>query len=132
MVFGTFDIVHPGHINMFKQAKDLGDKLTVVVARDANVKKLKGRAPIHGYKKRIKNIVKLNIANEVIAGSNKDILKCIKSKKPDIIALGYDQKYFINELEAYIKHKKQNIKIIRLKPYKEKIYKTSLINIKNK
>ena len=117
---------------MFKQAQDLGDDLIVVVARDENVKRLKGTAPNHGYKKRIENIEKLNIANEVIAGSNKDILKCIKNKKPDIIALGYDQKYFINELEAYINKEKPNIKIIRLKPYKEKKYKTSLIKNKNK
>ena len=36
--FGTFDILHLGHVNFFKQAKSLGDELVVVIARDVNVK----------------------------------------------------------------------------------------------
>ena len=34
MCAGTFDIVHPGHLYFFSEAKKLGDKLIVVVARD--------------------------------------------------------------------------------------------------
>ena len=41
MVFGTFDIFHKGHENFLKQAKKLGDCLTVVVARDETVLKFK-------------------------------------------------------------------------------------------
>ena len=42
MAFGTFDVLHPGHHFYLEQARKLGDNLVVVVARDANVKKLKG------------------------------------------------------------------------------------------
>ena len=47
MVFGTFDIVHMGHIHMFEQAREYGDKLIVIVARDNNVEKIKGMGALH-------------------------------------------------------------------------------------
>ena len=45
IVFGTFDILHKGHLNLFKQAKQHGDYLMAVIARDKNVKKAKGKFP---------------------------------------------------------------------------------------
>ena len=62
MVFGTFDIFHPGHEHMLKEAKEYGDELIVVVARDANVKKVKGRLPMHDENQRVFQIEKLKIA----------------------------------------------------------------------
>ena len=41
MCSGTFDGLHPGHFNFFKQAKSKGDYLTVIVARDENVEKIR-------------------------------------------------------------------------------------------
>jgi len=41
MTFGTFDIVHPGHIHFLQQAKTYGDRLITIVARDMNVQKFK-------------------------------------------------------------------------------------------
>ena len=37
MVFGTFDIIHPGHIHLLKEAKEYGDFLIAVIGRDATV-----------------------------------------------------------------------------------------------
>ena len=45
LIAGTFDIIHPGHINLIKQAKEFGDFLVVVIARDKNVIKAKGKQP---------------------------------------------------------------------------------------
>ena len=49
MVFGSFDLVHKGHVNFLKQAKKLGDELIVVVARDDNIEKVKKRKPSTDY-----------------------------------------------------------------------------------
>ena len=43
MVFGTFDYLHEGHKDFFRQAKQYGDELVVVVARDETVKQIKGK-----------------------------------------------------------------------------------------
>lgn len=60
MVFGTFDILHKGHINFFKQARKLAKKpyLIVSVARDINVKKIKGHKTINNEKYRLLKISK--------------------------------------------------------------------------
>ena len=51
----------------------------------------------------------------------------ILKEKPQIIALGYDQKAYVAELKKDLKNKGILIKIIRLKPYKEHIYKNHLL-----
>ena len=52
MVFGTFDILHLGHIDLFLQAKKYAEHLIAVVARDERAKKIKGKAPIHSEEER--------------------------------------------------------------------------------
>jgi len=124
MVFGTFDGLHPGHLDFFKQAKDYGDYLTVVIARDINVKKIKGKLPKYSETERLKQIIALKQVDRPILGQIKDVYKVIRDEKPDIIALGYDQEKYTNNLVK----KFPKIKIIRLKPYKPEIYKSSKLN----
>ena len=124
MVFGTFDLLHLGHINFLNQAKKYG-QLIVVIARDKTVKQVKGKLPQHQEKERLKAIKGLNLSHKTILGSLSDKYAAIKKYRPDIIALGYDQKYFIDQL----KQLKFNFKIIKLKPYKAHKYKTSIIKI---
>ena len=128
LVFGTFDILHAGHIHFLKSAKKLGDTLTVVVARDKTVKLLKKKQPIHTEKERaaiLKEMrcvdlgVRRNIKNNVYA--------VIKKMRPDVIALGYDQVAFIDKLQEKIGEFVLNTKIVRLKSYKPNVYKSSTI-----
>ncbi len=41
MCFGTFDILHPGHLYFLRECEKYGDELIVVIARDATVEKVK-------------------------------------------------------------------------------------------
>jgi len=122
MIFGTFDIIHPGHLYLFEEAKKLGDTLTVIVARDQTVLEVKGRAVQNDENTRLKNIENLHIADKVILGNLADKYQVIKEEKPDIIALGYDQRAFVDSLNETLDSK---TKIVRLKPFKEDIYKSS-------
>ena len=56
MVFGTFDYLHAGHENLFTQAKELGDEIIAIIARDKTVKTIKGELPDHNEKERLKNL----------------------------------------------------------------------------
>lgn len=125
MFFGTFDILHKGHLNLFWQAGSLGDKIAVVVARDKTVLKVKNRLPRHNEKERRQMIIDSGLADEVILGSLTDKYAAIKKYKPDIIALGYDQEYLTGTLESELKKLKLKTKVVRLKSYKPSIYKTS-------
>jgi FAD synthetase len=129
MVFGTFDGLHPGHVNFFKQAKKLAPNsfLIVSIARDENVAKIKGKNPMFPEKKRLDLVKKNKFADKVVLAGKAKYLPHILKEKPDIIALGYDQKAYVQELKKDLKNKHILIKIMRLKPYKEKIYKNHLL-----
>ena len=129
MVFGVFDGLHPGHLNFFRQARALARRpyLVVSVARDRNVIRLKERKPNLGEKKRMALLKKCKLADKVVLSGEKNHLSHILKVKPEIIALGYDQKAYVRNLKKDLKNKGLLVKLIRLKPYKEKIYKSSLL-----
>jgi|SRR5579872_2052356 len=130
MVFGTFDLVHKGHHNFFNQAKKLGDSLIISVARDVNVKKIKGFKPWNSEEKRLAALKKLKIAGAVILGDTRGYIKHIKKVAPDIIALGYDQSAYTKTLRKDLERAGLKTKVIRLKPHRPNIYKTSKLKMK--
>lgn len=127
MVFGTFDGLHQGHINFLEQAKKHGDELIVVVARDKTVKKLKDRSPNFSEKERLEIIKKSKLADKVILGGLADPYKIIKKINPDVICLGYDQKYFVENLSEELKKMRFRARVYTMKPYQPKKYHSSLI-----
>ncbi len=130
MLFGTFDILHKGHENLFKQARKYGDFLIACVARDKNVKNFKGCFPFFKEKQRLLNLKKSQWPDRVCLGDKKNFLKPILRHKPDIICLGYDQKIPVKELRKKLKGKKLNIKFIKLKSFKSYLYKSSILRKK--
>lgn len=90
MVFGTFDLFHPGHSSLLKQAQALGT-VTVVVARSANVERIKGRKPMQSDEERAKAVKEAFPDADVILGDPNDFLVPIRERKPDVLLLGYDQ-----------------------------------------
>jgi FAD synthetase len=125
MAFGTFDIFHLGHESYLKQAKKLGDFLIVIVARDKNVKNFKKQKTRNKEQERMKKLKSSRLADEVVLGNLKDKYAVIKKCRPDIIALGYDQKADLKELKEKLTKFNLKTKIIRLKAYKPKVYKSS-------
>lgn len=125
MCFGSFDILHPGHIYFLKQAKRLGDNLVVVVALDSTIKAVKGITPKYNEKQRVEHIRDLKIADKVIPGYEADKYEIIEEINPDVIALGYDQDSFAGKLKEEMEKRMMNQKIIRLGAYKEEHYKSS-------
>lgn len=125
MVFGTFAVLHPGHLYFFKKAKKFG-YLIVVVARDTTVYKIKGFFPKLDELARLEIVNSLKLVDKAVLGDKKDWYKMILKYKPDVICLGYDQmvpKNFPSELRG----RGVAAKIVRLKAYKPKKYKSSKI-----
>ncbi len=132
MVFGTFDGLHAGHIDFFKQARKLAREpfLIVSIARDKNVKKIKGKIPFLKEKKRLILIKKHKLVNKGVLSGVKNHIAHIVREKPAIVALGYDQKAYVHNLKKDLKNNGILVKIKRLKPYKQKIYKNHLLKKK--
>lgn len=127
ILFGTFDIVHEGHLNMFRQAKQNSDYLIAVVARDETVKKVKDRYPKNNEEARKEEVQSKSIIDQAVLGSLEDKFEAIKKYKPDIVFLGYDQIAFTENLKKELESINIHSEIIRLKAFKPEIYKTSLI-----
>lgn len=122
MVFGTFDILHPGHINFLRQARKYGDYLIVSIAREANAKKIKGQKPLHSEQDRKKLLDSIKYVDKVVLGAKRDYLEHIISQKPDIIVLGYDQKAFTDKLGEKLAERGLSVKIVRARLYKSHYY----------
>ena len=127
MAFGTFDHFHAGHESYLKQAHALGDFLTVIIARDATVQRIKGRLPDHDEVTRQAGVKASDIADQVVLGQQGDKYEVIRKYKPAIIALGYDQFTFTFRLEKFLIDSKMDTKIVRLNSYRPTVFKTSLI-----
>ena len=121
MVFGTFDVLHPGHLNFFQQAKKYGQELIVVIARDRTVESVKGRLPLNSEKDRCQLVRQFNLVTKAVLGDLKDQMKAISQYRPHIVCLGYDQQAFVKELQSTF----PQLRIVRLKPYRAKYYKSS-------
>ena len=132
MIFGTFDGVHKGHLNFFKQARKLHKKsfLVASIARDKNVLRIKGKLPDFNEQERLNLVKKSILVDKVILSGVKNHLTHIVKERPDIIALGYDQKAYIKGLKSDLKNRGVLVQIVRLKPYKENVYKNSLLKKK--
>ena len=132
LVFGTFDNLHKGHLDFFKQAKSFGDYLIVVVARDKNALAAKKYLPLQNENTRLEKVAAADLVDRAILGSpTMNYHQTLRRQKPAVLCLGYDQKPSIKELKKNLKdHNMGGIKIIRLKPYKPGLYKSSFVRKK--
>jgi FAD synthetase len=131
LVFGTFDLFHPGHEFFLKEAKKYGDTLEVVIARDKTVEEVKGKKPMDSEMKRLSKIHSLDYVDDVILGSLGDKYQIIEGIEPDVIVLGYDQTFFTENLKEELKKRKLKARVIRLKEsFRPKEFKSSKIRIR--
>ena len=99
MAVGVFDLLHAGHLHYLEQAKSLGTELVVVVAHDDTVRSQK-HEPVTSQELRCRMVKGLKPVDEAIVGNSPgtpifDILNVVK---PNVIALGYDQKHPIDSI----------------------------------
>ena len=111
VVSGYFDPIHAGHIEYFKLAKELGDKLIVILNNDEQSKLKKGKyfMPLEERKEIVKAI---RYVDDVFVSIDKDrtVCKSLEKINPDIFAEGGDR--FSHEIPEAEICKKLGIKII--------------------
>ena len=129
MVFGVFDLLHPGHISFLTQARAQGDTLIAVVTRDTVGVQLKKRSPCHNQRERLKAVSSLPYVSKVVLGDIKlGTYKVLKKYKPSIICLGYDQQSFGDHLRRSMEAGIIPVSEIRyMKSFMPDTYHTSLL-----
>lgn len=101
ITYGTFDLLHYGHINLLKRAKDLGDYLIVALSSN-EFNKLKGKKCYFSYEERKKLVEAVRYVDLVIPEYNwEQKINDIKEFKVDILVMGNDWEGKFDYLKEY-------------------------------
>lgn len=101
ITYGTFDLLHYGHINLLRRAKEFGDYLIVALSTDKfNI--TKGKKCYFPYKERKKIIESIRYVDLVIPENNwEQKINDVKKFKVDIFVMGEDWKGKFDFLKEY-------------------------------
>jgi len=90
---GCFDLLHKGHIHLFREAKKWGEVLIVAVNDDASIKKLKGNwRPIFPLEERLEILEAIEEINYLVSFSEETPRRIISLILPDVLVKGGDWK----------------------------------------
>lgn len=88
---GCFDVIHPGHIALLREARRLGDYLLVGLNRDRSVRGLKGKGrPVQDEASRATVLAALTVVDGVVLFEEETPLELIRTLVPDVLVKGGD------------------------------------------
>ncbi|MBO0811837.1 MAG: adenylyltransferase/cytidyltransferase family protein [Microlunatus sp.] len=91
ITFGTFDVLHVGHVRVLNRAAELGDRLVVGVSSDALNFAKKGRNPVFSQEERIELVSNLKSVDEVFVEESLELKRdYISQYKADVLVMGDD------------------------------------------
>lgn len=134
-VGGTFDGLHLGHVFLIKFARRRGLALarrlgrsgvhvSVVVARDESVRRIKRRSAHHSEEERRQLVAALGDVDVAFLGVPNDFVRSVRRVDPDLIVLGYDQR---GDWERILREAGIDAKIIRAPAYEATRLKSSVL-----
>lgn len=101
ITYGTFDLLHPGHVNILRRAKDLGDYLIVAVSSD-EFNALKGKKSYYSYEERRHILDAIKYVDEVIPEHNwEQKVLDVQKHEVDVFVMGDDWKGEFDFLSEY-------------------------------
>jgi glycerol-3-phosphate cytidylyltransferase len=101
ITYGTYDLLHYGHINLLKRAKELGDYLIVGLSTD-EFNAIKNKKAYHSYENRKLILESIRYVDEVIPERNwEQKIEDVKKYNIDIFVMGDDWKGRFDFLKDY-------------------------------
>ena len=104
MIAGTFDLLHPSHVSLLNNAKELGNKLIVMLSTDTfNAEK--GKRSIMSYEERYFMLTNLICVDKVVPEQSwEDKLKYIEEYDVDTFVMGSDWEGKFDDLPCEVKY----------------------------
>lgn len=101
LTYGTYDVLHYGHINLLRRAKDLGDYLIVALSTD-EFNAIKEKKSYYNYEQRKKIIESIRYVDLVIPETNwEQKVSDIEKYQADIFVMGDDWEGKFDFLKKY-------------------------------
>lgn len=102
---GTFDLLHPGHIQYLDWARRQGDALCVGLNSDQSVKSYKDNGrPINSQAERSRVLAALECVDYVVIFDEPEPIKLIELLVPDVLVKGKDWAHYVSGREIVEKH----------------------------
>ncbi len=131
---GAFEVIHPGHIYLLKQARRLAGKrgkVIVVLATDETIRQRKGREPVMGEEERLQVMSSIRYVDEVVIGYRPlSFEKVIRRFRPDVVLFGYDQVGIEKAFREFVASRGIEVRIVRARalPGTERMSTTAILN----
>ena len=91
ITFGTFDVLHVGHVRILQRARQHGDHLIVGVSSDALNLAKKGREPVFSEHERIEIVSALSVVDDVFVEESLELKRdYITQWQADVLVMGDD------------------------------------------
>lgn len=101
ITYGTYDLLHVGHINLLRRAKELGDYLLVVLSTD-EFNALKHKTAYHSYEDRKAILEAVRYVDEVIPEVSWDQkIRDVIDNEIEIFVMGHDWEGQFDFLKDY-------------------------------
>jgi len=101
ITYGTFDLIHTGHINVLRRAKEIGDYLIVAVSTD-EFNEIKGKKAYYSYEQRKAILEAIRYVDEVIPENTwEQKIDDVKKHDIDVFVMGDDWKGKFDFLKDY-------------------------------
>src|SRR6266481_3703813 len=134
-VAGTFDGLHIGHLFLFRFARQQGARLarrlgrrgsylSVTIARDESVRRIKGRPPLQTQEERRQLVAAVRDVDHAFVGHPEDFVRSVRRARPDLIVLGHDQSLAWEEI---LRRSGVTVAVVRCPEYGRRRLKTSML-----
>ncbi|KYC88569.1 glycerol-3-phosphate cytidylyltransferase [Heyndrickxia sporothermodurans] len=101
LTYGTFDLLHWGHINLLKRAKGLGDYLVVALSTD-EFNAIKNKKAYHSYESRKVILESIRYVDEVIPENNwEQKIHDVKTHNIEVFVMGDDWEGKFDDISEY-------------------------------
>ncbi|MDP2717584.1 MAG: adenylyltransferase/cytidyltransferase family protein [Candidatus Micrarchaeota archaeon] len=125
LVAGAFDFMHPGHLALFDQAREHGERVVVVVGRDATIERVKGRKPVFDENQRLAVVSRVRGVDGARLGNEGSFLDVLLEEKPDVVVLGYDQGVSEETVLSFARQNGLALLVVRAKAFSPEQFKSS-------
>jgi glycerol-3-phosphate cytidylyltransferase len=93
IIAGSFDLIHPGYIRMFKESKQHCDYLIIALQGDPTIERITKCKPVHALEERIEILASIRYIDEIATYNiETDLYELLKNTEYDLRILGVEYK----------------------------------------